>query len=204
MLSQRIFALICTGGLALAPALGPAAPVAAIVFRVGPTVREIVGRLHRVDLPARRRNSNWTGRRGEGSCVHASLVHLLHWQGRHDLAELWLRRFADGETAAGLAGKLDAAGIPYAETRQGDETFLDWALRTRRGVNVVVQNGAHMVTLAALDRDSAWVLDSNRPDRLQQLARSAFLADWKRSGGWAVTPVGTPPPPAPWLVRPRS
>jgi hypothetical protein len=36
-----------------------------------------------VDIPPALRTQNWGG----GSCVHASTVHLLHWQGQHELAE---------------------------------------------------------------------------------------------------------------------
>lgn len=180
---------------------GPDVSLPAARLQIPPAVREIVRTLHIVDLPARWRRRNWIGNRGQGSCVHASLVHLLHWQGRHDLADWWQRQYANGETAEGLARKLEAAGIQFAETRAGDEAFLEWALRTRRGAAVVVQNGAHMVNLVGLDADQAFILDSNSPAVIQTWNRAAFLADWRKSGGWAVTPVGTPPSPSPWLVK---
>jgi hypothetical protein len=183
------------------PAAAPLAPAAATVFRVSPAVLRIVRALHRVDLPDRWRCRNWTGPRGEGSCVHASMVHLLHWQGRHQLARWWKEQYSDGETAEGLAAKLTAAGVRFAETRKGDAAFLEWALRTRRGAAVVVMQGAHMVNLVGLDRDHARLLDSNAPDRVQQVGRDAFLRDWIASGGWAVTPLGAPMPPAPWIVK---
>lgn len=183
------------------PALAPAVPAAVTVLRVAPSVRRIVLNLHRLEIPQRWRRRNWIGDRGQGSCVHASLVHLLHWQGRHGLADWWQKHYADGETATGLATKLDAAGIPFGETRSGDEAFLEWAIRTRRGAAVVVQNGAHMVNLVGLDRRSALILDSNAPEQIQEITRSEFLREWKSSGGWAVTPVGVPTPPSPWIVR---
>jgi hypothetical protein len=55
-----------------------------------------------------------------------------------------------------------------------------------------------MVNLVGLDAQHAHILDSNFPDRVQHWPRAEFLRDWKQSGGWAVTPVGTPPPPDPW------
>lgn len=186
------------GGL---PALAPAVPAAQAVIRVAPAVRRIVRNLHRIDLPARWRRRNWIGNRGEGSCVHASLVHLLHWQGRHELADWWQKRYANGETANGLASKLDAAGVRFAETRSGDESFLEWAIRTRRGAAVVVQNGAHMVNLVGLDRRVAQILDSNAHERIQEIPRADFMREWKASGGWGVTPVGVPTPPKPWVVK---
>jgi hypothetical protein len=58
-----------------------------------------------------------------------------------------------------------------------------------------------MVNLVGLDRQNAHILDSNFPERVERRPREEFLRDWKQSGGWAVTPVETPPPPEPWVVR---
>lgn len=183
-------------GLAVHPATAPT------VFRVPPGVRAIVSGLRRVDLPQGWRYRNWTGPRGQGSCVHAAIAHLLEWQGRHAAAQWWRTRYGDGETPLGLAAKLDAAGLSYTETRTGDEAFLEWAIRTRRGAAVVVQQGAHMVNLVGLDRDRAEILDSNFPERIESVPRAAFVRDWKQSGGWAVVPLaGAPTAPAPWVVR---
>jgi hypothetical protein len=201
LLRRKLLLAVVSTVAAGVPALAPAIPAAKTVIRVAPAVRRIVRNLHRIDIPDRWRRRNWIGDRGQGSCVHASLVHLLHWQGRHELADWWQKRYANGETADGLAAKLENAGVRFAETRSGDETFLEWALRTRRGTAVVVQNGAHMVNLVGLDRQMARILDSNAPERIQEIPRAEFLREWKTSGGWAVTPVGTPPPPSPWHVQ---
>jgi hypothetical protein len=190
-----------TLAIGLIPGLAPVAPAAGVVLRVTPAVRAIIGGLRQIDLPLAWRKKNWIGDRGQGSCVHASLVHLFHWQGRHDLAEWWTAHYANGETAAGLADKLEAAGVRFAETRSGDEAFLEWAIRTRRGAAVVVQSGAHMVNLVGLDRDRAQILDSNSPARIESWPRERFVREWKQSGGWAVTPVGTPAAPDPWVVK---
>jgi hypothetical protein len=58
-----------------------------------------------------------------------------------------------------------------------------------------------MVDLVGLDADYAFLLDSNFPQGVQRMARARFIDEWRRSGGWGVTPLGTPPPPAPWFVR---
>lgn len=203
-ISRHVFAALLTAAVAVVPALAPVAPAAATVWRVAPAVRQIIHTLRQIDIPSAYRRKNWTGDRGEGSCVHAALVHLLHWQGNHSAAERWAARFGNGETAQGLAAKLEQAGLRFAETRTGDEAFLAWALRTRRGAAVVVQNGAHMVNLVGLDRHSAHILDSNFPERIERWPRAAFLRDWKQSGGWAFTPVGTPSPPAPWVVKDKT
>jgi hypothetical protein len=200
-LQRSIIVSLLATALLGAPGALPARLKAPALFRIAPAVRRIIGTLRQVDIRPVWRQKNWTGHRGQGSCVHAAFVHLLHWQGRHVTAEWWARRYGDGETPAGLAAKLDAAGLRYAETRSGDESFLRWAIRTRRGAAVVVQNGAHMVNLVGLDSETAHILDSNSPDRVQYWPREAFLRDWKESGGWAVTPLlGPPQPPEPWIV----
>ncbi|MGE5194069.1 MAG: hypothetical protein ACM3U2_16360 [Deltaproteobacteria bacterium] len=196
-----LLSLLTSGIAAVAAPPGPAAPPAATLLHVAPAVRRIIRTLRQIDIPPAWRRRNWIGDRGQGSCVHAAVVHLWHWQGRHDLADWWAARYGNGETAEGLAAKLDGAGVRFAETRSGDEAFLEWAIRTRRGAAVVVQNGTHMVNLVGLDRQHAQILDSNFPEHVQRRPRAAFLRDWKQSGGWAVTPVGTPPPPEPWVVR---
>src|SRR5262249_40815274 len=109
------------------------APLVPKLFRVTPAVRRIVSTLRQLDIAPQWRRKNWTGRHGQGSCVHAAFVHLLHWQGQHATAKWWVERYGDGETPSGLAAKLDAAGLKFAETRSGDENFLEWAIRTRRG-----------------------------------------------------------------------
>lgn len=198
---NSVLLAILTVATALVPGLGPVVPVAGAVWRVSPAVRAIIGGLRQIDIPAAWRKTNWIGNRGQGSCVHAALVHLFYWQGRRDLGDWWAAHHGNGETAEGLAAKLEAAGVRFAETRSGDEAFLEWAIRTRRGAAVVVQNGAHMVNLVGLDRQTAQILDSNSPARIEHWPRERFVRDWKHSGGWAVTPVGTPPPPDPWEVR---
>ena len=192
------FAIMASG---LLGTLGPiaATPALPAVLEVPLAIRNLMKTVRLIDLPKAWRRRNWVGNKNQGSCVHASLAHLLHWQGQHELAEWWRANNANGETAEGLAQKLEAAKVQFAEVRNGDVSFLDWAIRTRRGANVVVQDGAHMVTLAGLDKATAWILDSNHPDRLQEMPRAEFLSEWKKSGGWAVTVVGPPPPPSPWL-----
>ena len=199
---RKVFLLIVVGLTALAgPALAPPTLSLGTIIRLTPSVLRLLGRLRQLDLPGRFREANWTGPRRQGSCVHASLVHLLHGQGRHDLATWWREHHADGETPDTLARQLDAAGLVYAETRTGEVQFLEWAVRTRRGAAVVVQEGRHMVTLVGLDARHAHILDSNAPERIQLWSRSKFLAEWQASGGWGLTILGVPAAPAPWLVQ---
>src|SRR5258708_2811069 len=116
---------VLTVGIGLIPGLAPVAPAAGAILRVTPAVRAIIGGLRQINVPLAWRKKNWIGDRGQGSCVHAALVHLFHWQGRHDLGDWWAAHNANGETAQGLAVKLEAAGVRFAETRSGDEAFLE-------------------------------------------------------------------------------
>ena len=184
-----------------APGLAPSAGSLETIIRVTLAVVRRLRQLHQLRLPDSWRQPNWLGPRNQGSCVHASMVHLFHWQGRHDLAQWWRAAQADGETPRGLSSKLTAARIPFAETRTGDVQFLEWAIRTRRGAAVVVADGQHMVTLVGLDPQSAWLLDSNAPQQIQRHPRAQFLAEWRQSGGWSVTFLGVPPAPPPWMVQ---
>lgn len=149
-----------------------------------------------VDLPHGWRRRNWSPR-GEGSCVHASMVMLMHWQGKHELADWWQNTYDGGEMAENLAQKLEAAGVRFGETRVGDVAFLEWACRTRRGAAVSISSN-HMVCLVHLDDEHAGILDNNDITQLQWYSREDFLQRWQGSyHRWAVTPVYNPPPPKP-------
>jgi len=199
-----ILMTLLSSAAAAVPAAVSLTPPPVIPLKVPAAVWSIVHNLRLVNIPREWRRLNWVGNRGQGSCVHAAMVHLFHWQGQHAIADRWQREHANGETAEGLAVKLERAGVQFAETRTGDESFLDWAIRTRRGAAVVVQDGAHMVNLVGLDQQHAHILDSNSPAEIKKLPRETFLRDWKQSGGWAVTPAGTPPAPDPWIVKPSN
>jgi hypothetical protein len=144
------------------------------------------------------------------------MVNLLHWQGRHAQAEFVRSHYSEGAGPAELYPAMDRVGIPYAAIpghgyAAGDEAFLDWCCRTRRGACVPVQlywcakcqqfHASHMINLVGLDNDFAFTLDNNgqRLD-VQRRPRADFLKEWKQSGGWAFTIVGTPNPPKPWSL----
>jgi hypothetical protein len=177
--------------------------VAKTVLRVAPVVKPVFKRrtqeLPAVDIPTDWRRQNWAPY-GEGSCVHASLVMLFHWQARHDLGDWWEANYHSGEYPERLAQRLEAAGVTFAETRDGDVKFLEWALRTRRGAAVTVQGGRHMVLMVHLDAERAGILDNNAPHTIQWRPRADFLREWQASGHrWGVTPVYAPPPVSPWI-----
>ena len=150
-----------------------------------------------VNVPYALRQENWGGYEGGGSCVHVSMVTLLRWQGQYALADWWYNTYNSGEYASRMAQRMTAAGIPFAETRNGEVAFLDWALKTRRGANVVVLGGAHMVTLTHFDAKYACILDNNYTAKYTWYTRDDFIKYWRASGGWAYTPLYSPAPPIP-------
>lgn len=150
-----------------------------------------------VNVPFNMRQANWMGNRRQGSCVHASLVTLLRWQGRNGTADYWKRSNGNGAGPWGTADKLDRANIKYAYVLDGDVDFLEWACSTRRGVNITVMGGRHMVTLVHLDAEWAAILDNNNISKFKWIPREALIAEWQSSYGWAITPVYSPPAPLP-------
>jgi hypothetical protein len=151
-----------------------------------------------VNPPAALRQSNWLGSEGSGSCVHATVITLLRWQGRYHMADHWRNTYGNGETADDLAAKFDREGIRYAYTaNKNDVAFLEWACKTRRGCGVTVMGGQHMIALVYLDEKWAGLLDDNATSHYIWVPREHFLAEWKASNSWAVTPIYAPTAPLP-------
>lgn len=144
-----------------------------------------------INLPPSCRQANWGG-----SCVYASTVSLLKWQGRTQTAN-WIRRHCGGGASLKtIVSRLESIDARYAYSTGYDVSFLEWSIRTRRGAGVVVWKGEHMVALVHLDSNWACIMDPNT-QRFHWMSRGMFLADWRRSGGWAVAPVYTPASPLP-------
>ena len=150
-----------------------------------------------VNLPLVLRQSNWVGPGRQGSCVWATTISLLRWQGQYQTAD-WIRKnYGDGAWPGDTAAKLDRLGVRFAYVTNGDVKFLEWACRTRRGAGVTVRGGAHMVCLVHLDEKYAAILDNNSVSQFLWVPRETFIAEWKASHGWAITPVYAPCPPLP-------
>lgn len=151
-----------------------------------------------VNLPFDLREPNWAPN-NYGSCVHATNIMLLRWQGRHNTAKWWRENHWGGEYSYTFEDKLKAAPIRYASTydNEGDVTFLDWACETRRGCGITVMGGRHMVALVHLDDEWAAILDNNSITEFIWVPRDKLIAEWLDSGGWAVTPLYSPVPPLP-------
>lgn len=165
--------------------------------QVNPTPRLHVAERPTVNLPEVLRQKNWPGRQNGGSCVHATMISLLRWQGRINLANHWRQTYDSGETANGLTAKFDKEGVRYAITTSGDVDFLEWACTTRRGCGITVMGGVHMLALVYLDDKWAGLLDNNDITKYRWVPRATLIAEWKASSGWAVTPVYTPAAPLP-------
>jgi len=152
-----------------------------------------------VNVPLALRQSNWISSDGDGdgSCVHATMISLLRWQGRSHTADYWQRNYGGGECPDDMAAKLDRAGIRYAYVTNGDVRFLEWAIKTRRGCGITVLGGAHFVALVYLDDKQAAILDSNDVSKVRWVSRASLIAEWKASFGWALAPVYSPAAPLP-------
>jgi hypothetical protein len=144
-----------------------------------------------VNLPSAARCRNYAG----GSCVIASTVSLLRWQGRDELADLFRRTYSGGQSSASLHDKFDRHDVRYAFTTSGDVRFLEWAIRTRRGAGITFYP-MHFVNLVDLTPTRATLLDNNRVERYITLPRREFIERWRSYGGWATTVVYAPAPPA--------
>lgn len=170
------------------------------VYKISQGVRDRIRGSRTVDVPPTIRQGNWGP-----SCVHASMVYLLQWQGRYDLAAKWRSTYRGGETMPGLSAKLEANGIDYRSTANGDEAFLEWATTTRRGAGVVVEQGAHMIDVVGMTPQIVQIWDSNSPASIQTRDRQDFLREWREAGGWGFTPLAGPPAaPRPWLVSEQN
>jgi hypothetical protein len=149
-----------------------------------------------VDLPQTMRTKNYSG----GSCVHASTINLLIWQGLPELAQWWRDNHGGGEYSDRLNAKMDKAGLKFAYTTRGDMGFLEWTIRTRRGAGIGYFP-RHAINLVDLTETEATLLDNNRTGVYIKVPRAEFERKWRGWGGWAWTVVYQPPPPLPWRAE---
>ncbi len=145
-----------------------------------------------LDLPKEFRVKNYAG----GSCVHAATGTLLYWQGFDDLAQWWTSSYSGGEYSQRLHRRLDAAGIRYAFTTEGDWEFVERCVGLRLGCAVNWPSG-HMVTLVGMDEQNVYLIDNNSTHAIATRSKQQFKREW---GGWATTIVYTPPPPPPYAL----
>ena len=67
-----------------------------------------------VNLPVSLRQSNWLGNQEEGSCVHATMISLLRWQGRYNTADYWreTKAMANGPKTLPQSSTARECGTP--------------------------------------------------------------------------------------------
>lgn len=160
------------------------------------------------DIPPEWRQSNW----GTGSCVHATTVSLLRWQGLYEIADEWRRTYSGEEATAQEphTAKMEHFGLKYVVTTDGDDSLLDWAIATRRGAGVTYPRG-HCVAVIGKEvqiptdprygdepKICAVILDNNHVNYRDYLPWHAFLEGWRDAGGKAFAfTSGQVPPPTP-------
>ncbi|MGH7136777.1 MAG: hypothetical protein ACREHD_13625 [Pirellulales bacterium] len=143
-----------------------------------------------MNLPEEARCKNYGG----GSCVCASTISLLRWQGRDDLAAALRNSCLAGQSSASLHAKLERIGVRWASTTSGDVAFLEWAVRTRRGCGLTYYP-MHYVNLVDLTAEHATLLDNNRVGQYISIPRDEFIRRWRGYGGWATAVVYAPAAP---------
>ena len=143
------------------------------------------------------RQANWLSTNREGSCVHASLSSMLHWQNQFDLAAWWRSQYSGGEWSDQLRRRLDAAKVPYAYTERANLQLLDDAHASRRGA-LLWWKPSHCCTFCGWvqsqdGRTYAVILDNNATTRYEYVERSQFHRQWAEYGGFALTTLYDPP-----------
>lgn len=167
------------------------------------------------NIPKEMRIRNWASTRpdkyGQGSCVHASTIHVFKWQGEEKLAEYWRNKYSGGETSVSITRYLKSEGIPYVSTLNeetyecsGDPAFLQWVSDTRRAATIWWKP-SHACTFVGFVEikgvPHAAVLDNNYPERIEYHEAKKFITEWRKFGGFALA-ITQPPPraPLPWNV----
>lgn len=158
--------------------------------RVEPPAAEVPA----MNLPLELRQENW----GTGSCVHASTISVLRWQGAYKLADWWRGAYEGGETATGIEEKLTRAKVRFYSTHKYDPAVLEYASKSRRGA-IIWYFPNHCVTFIGFytknGKEHALLLDNNRVKNWISIEKQAFLKAWEGFGGFALCPLGDPPPP---------
>ena len=146
------------------------------------------------DLPLELRIKNWIGTndRGSrgGSCFWASMWMCIRASGREDieqrLDEMRGRGYEGPEHLLSMARKLDAIGVPFVATEDGDIRLLEEASRTRRwtAIGYYPAHAICFVGFYELDRSSIDMLLSagvplitGDPNNHWRYATYADLAD---------------------------
>jgi hypothetical protein len=148
------------------------------------------------------RQTNWLSPQREGSCVHASLSTMLHWQNKFELAKQWRSQYSGGEYSDRLRDRLDAAKVPYAFTEKANLQLLDDAHAARRAA-LLWWKPSHCCNFVGWaegkdGRTYAVILDNNRTQSYEIVERDQFHRQWASYGGFALMTLYDPPSPPVW------
>ena len=152
------------------------------------------------NLPLDLRETNWLGKKRQGSCVHASTVYTLRWLGEYELADFWRKTYGDGETGSGIMAKLSKSKIPLYATARGDPAVLEYATQTRRAA-IIWFFPSHCVTFCGFAKDEngvecAYICDNNRVQQFIKIEKQSFIKRWQTQyDGFACCFLGVPLPP---------
>jgi hypothetical protein len=148
------------------------------------------------DVPVELRQKNWMFE-GQGSCAHASVVTALKFLNMEEMAEWWRASYGGGEYFSRLTERLDAAGLDFVATDEGDERVLLYAARNRLVV-VLPYKPSHAINLVEYNASGVTLIDNNSPGQLEFVPRAEFVSRWKQEfGGVAIVIIGIPCPPWP-------
>jgi len=139
----------------------------------------------------------WRQRNRAGSCGHASTTSALRWVQQFDKATEWWAKYRNGENFARHLDRLQAQGIRYVATSDGDERVLEYASWSRRGA-VVYWPPGHIVNYLGRTGDTVFILDNNHVGRLDEHEYARWVQQWRRNSGCAFVIIdGEAPPPVP-------
>lgn len=144
-----------------------------------------------IDLPPSWRQKNWS--QGGGSCVYATAISMLRWQGFTKEAEEIRRTCGGGSCAETVSRKMKALGLKVAWSNDADRRLFDFGVASRRGVGVGYHG--HCTLVVGHANGEVIILDNNHVDRLTHIPEDRFFRE--SSGRDEFVVMGTPPPPTP-------
>ena len=147
-----------------------------------------------MNLPLSARQKNWTSPGGSGSCVVASSVMVMRWQGMDEMAKRFRNTYSGGQSSSSINAKFEANNLRFAYTTSGDVQFLEWCCRTRRGAGIGYFP-SHCICLVDMTPTTCYLLDNNRIGHYIEVPRDEFIRKWHGWGGWGFTLVYSPAPP---------
>lgn len=157
------------------------------------------------DLAPEWRQQNWTGYQHNGSCGHASTISALRWLQEFEKADSWKSKYSSGENFPRHLQRLQANGISFIETHDGDRSIFQTAATLRRMVIVYWKEDTnrgpkgHILDVVGFDdAGNVLILNNNHTRRLDEYEQRKWYDSWAKWSGCAIVILsGSPPPPVP-------